>query len=238
MNATYSLPQAQVVMNLFKGNETSARDGFRIQMDANYNAAGDANDFTKLYNLDENIAIVDAGNTYILEQRPMAQDGEVINLEVSNFESGSYTMDFNLNGLGYINTYLHDAFTNDYIELSNGNQAVTVVFDANQPASMDAARFSLVFSNTTLSMSDNAFAKAVALYPNPTNDGLFYIAGIDRVEAVAVAVINTLGQELRGVSPKVMDGTISVNLSAAPSGVYFVVIKNGGNSVIRRVIKQ
>lgn len=147
-------------------------------------------------------------------------------------------MDFNLNGLGYINTYLHDAFTNDYIALSNGNQAVTAVFDTNQPGSMDAARFSLVFSNTTLSMSDDAFAKAVTLYPNPTNDGLFYIAGIQQVEAVAVVVINTLGQELRGVSPEVMDGAIAVNLSAAPSGVYFVVIKEGRNKVIRRIIKQ
>lgn len=67
---------------------------------------------------------------------------------------------------------------------------------------MDAARFSLVFSNTTLSMSDDAFAKAVTLYPNPTNDGLFYIAGIQQVEAVAVVVINTLGQELRGCRQK------------------------------------
>lgn len=147
-------------------------------------------------------------------------------------------MDFNLNGLGYINTYLHDAFTNDYIALSNGNQAVTAVFDTNQPGSMDAARFSLVFSNTTLSMSDDAFAKAVTLYPNPTNDGLFYIAGIDKVEAVEVAVINTLGQQLNGVSSEAMAGAISVNLSSAPSGVYFVVIKEGSRSVTRRVIKQ
>lgn len=72
MNATYSVPQAQVVMNLFKANETSARDGFRIQMDGNYNAAIDANDYTKLYNIDENVAIVTAAQSLIFEQRPMA----------------------------------------------------------------------------------------------------------------------------------------------------------------------
>jgi len=75
----------------------------------------------------------------------------------------------------------------------------------------------------------------VSVYPNP-NNGNFVITTSENTSTISVTDI--LGKELVSINPK-GNTTNNINLSAQPSGVYFIkVIANGAQTVKRIIINN
>lgn len=77
---------------------------------------------------------------------------------------------------------------------------------------------------------DNTFT----LYPNPAFDNIT-VATIYNTEKT-IYLMNALGQILQTVNTT--ENSITINLTNIPSGVYFIKLEDGINSVIQKFIKQ
>ena len=73
-------------------------------------------------------------------------------------------------------------------------------------------------------------SEEIAVYPNPSN-GNFVIA--TAADAKAIIVTDMLGNELMSISPN--GTTTNVNLSAQPSGIYFVKVITNGKQVVKHI---
>ena len=76
--------------------------------------------------------------------------------------------------------------------------------------------------------TSEALKRAVSVFPNPSNTGVFNleIHGANAKQAMAVEVTNMLGQRVYTGSAK-DNFTNSVNLSSLASGIYSIKVRNG-----------
>lgn len=75
------------------------------------------------------------------------------------------------------------------------------------------------------------------VHPNPGN-GLFEVQILDLKWEGLISVLSSTGQILKQLSVSPMDQVISLDLSAFPSGLYFIQLRNGHSWLSQRVIKQ
>jgi hypothetical protein len=78
----------------------------------------------------------------------------------------------------------------------------------------------------------NGNSNNVSVYPNPSN-GNFVITTSEN--ATAILVTDILGNELVSIKPK-GNTTNNINLSAQPSGVYFIKVTAGNAQTVKRII--
>ena len=86
-----------------------------------------------------------------------------------------------------------------------------------------------------LSVDDISGLENITTYPNPSNDGLFYIEGLPSNSGVKLSVSNTFGQVI-------LEGEemIEIDLSSQSTGIYLaIIILNDGslNTVKLHVLK-
>jgi len=77
----------------------------------------------------------------------------------------------------------------------------------------------------------SAVSNEVTVYPNP-NNGNFIITTTENTKTILVTDI--LGNELISINPN--GKTTKVNLSAQPSGVYFIKVISGNAQTVKRII--
>lgn len=236
VTATYSLPQAILSLDVLKSNNI-ALDGLRINFNANGNNAVDYNDLNKIQNLDENIAISNGTNQLAIESRDLPVDGSVIPLQISGFTSGTYDFNINMRDINNLNTYLFDAHVNQYIAINNNSaSSISLSFDTTNPSSIALDRFSIIFSNGTLS-NNTAFAEALSIYPNPVNNGLVKVNGLSGNEPVIVELFNMSGQLLLSKTYStdnnevLIDGLDNLNL-----GVYLLSLQQNNRKLVQQII--
>ncbi|MCB2221355.1 MAG: T9SS type A sorting domain-containing protein [Bacteroidetes bacterium] len=79
---------------------------------------------------------------------------------------------------------------------------------------------------------------AFRIYPNPTR-GLFYVEHPDFIENIEWKVLNTINEVVAsGNSNAIEDSRIEINLSAKPSGVYFILLTNEDRFVTRKIVLE
>ncbi|HTA61244.1 MAG TPA: T9SS type A sorting domain-containing protein, partial [Bacteroidia bacterium] len=123
------------------------------------------------------------------------------------------------------NTAIAGATAQLYTATANGNYKVFV----NNTTCTDT---SACVSVTTVGIEQHtANANQISIYPNP-NNGSFVITTSEHANTIMVTDI--FGNELMSVIPN--GKTTNINLSAQPSGVYFIKIIANGSQTVKRII--
>jgi hypothetical protein len=79
---------------------------------------------------------------------------------------------------------------------------------------------------------------SMALVPNPT-DGKFTIEiAAGKQQTVQLTVLNYLGQLVADLEKFEVNGrhTVTYDLSLQEAGIYFVMIQNGKNRIVRKLV--
>ena len=133
--------------------------------------------------------------------------------------------------------YLYDAFTNSYTEIpQDGTLEYSFLVDIINPATEANDRFSIVFSISTLSTSNN-YLQEIKLYPNPSKNGAFYLEIPSEINNLDITIYDVVGTRLYhkfgfNNSPRM---TIGKDLNFS-SGTYFVKLNSEGATTIKRLI--
>ena len=84
--------------------------------------------------------------------------------------------------------------------------------------------------------TDEQTLTGVTLYPNPAQ-GVFNIASSNSFETLDMSISNTLGQIVYSQKDMTLSGgTVSVDVSALRSGVYFVNLSSGGLQTVKKLV--
>lgn len=232
--AINSIPASMRLSGILKdGVNQNVLDGFNILFDASYSNAIGVNDALKFSNLDESIAISQNGNNYSIAEREMPQNQESISLEHYNYRGTLYSYSIQLSNAN-LNTYLFDQYENMYHELVNNNiNDIAFSVDHSIAASMAQDRFTIVFSNTTLSSFEekNQF---FSIYPNPSN-GNFQV-NLENDGKAQIEIFNMLGQLVHETT---LTGNRLNNVNTSlSSGYYILTVNQNGNKATEKIIIQ
>jgi hypothetical protein len=77
--------------------------------------------------------------------------------------------------------------------------------------------------------------QADALYPNPTS-GKFYVTFRIALNKATVYIMDVTGKAISRFTAS--GNTINFDLSSSPGGIYFIRIDDGGNTILKKVVKQ
>ena len=146
-------------------------DGLMVNFDQSYSNGIDKGDAIKIANTGENLAVVVANQSLIVERRNMGQNRDTIYMKVSNLKIQKYRFSINASQLdaGGRAGKLVDSYTgvNTPLQL-NGNTDVNFTVD-NNAASYAAGRFKIVFERLTVLPVKFVSLKAYALNNNTVN---------------------------------------------------------------------
>lgn len=232
--AINSIPASMRLSGILKdGVNQNVLDGFNILFDASYSNAIGVNDALKFSNLDESIAISQNGSNYSIAEREMPQNQESISLEHYNYRGTLYSYSIQLSNAN-LNTYLFDQYENMYHELVNNNiNDIAFSVDHSIAASMAQDRFTIVFSNTTLSSFEEK-NKFFSIYPNPSN-GNFQL-NLENDGKAQIEIFNMLGQLVHETT---LTGNRLNNVNTSlSSGYYILTVNQNGNKATEKIIIQ
>jgi hypothetical protein len=240
--ATYSQPEASYEIKLFDQallGGSIANDFVRGFINTGSNNAIDNQDASKIRGLREQLFVMSNGQELSIERRDHFADQEIIDLNMTNMQTGTYTFELNFNGLVNTSIKLIDQHLGTATVI-NQSAIETYSFDVDEsiPGSMDQNRFYIEFTTGTLSSGDVAFAKAVQLYPNPVATDILNITGIQTGE-ISVTITNLLGQQVSQITKNVSGNTTQVSgFDNLNSGVYLVTLSQEGQSVTKRIVVE
>ncbi|WP_124980816.1 T9SS type A sorting domain-containing protein [Nonlabens xiamenensis] len=235
---TYSTPGQEnyVQLGLFKTAELAsgkARDGVVLRFDDLGTTS------SKPRNLDENIALMDNGQQRAILTHAPIQSVRILDLDLNGLTGTDYTFRFD-NQLEFVNLYLLDSLTGTEQAILPGLNDIQITFDPSNTASIATDRFELKLEPVTLSVGDDAFAKAISIYPNPVNEGILWVENLDEESGnVALKVYNINGQLLIQEHMTSINGRAELKgLSALSSGLYLLQISHGERNETLRFLKR
>lgn len=136
----------------------------------------------------------------------------------------SYSQSLPLNTCGVVYTY--DA-------AGNRTQRAYVCNNSVSPGVVGGK--DLVLRDSAFTATDTiGIQQVTALYPNPTT-GQFVVTFTKALSNAVVTVVNVNGQVMQ--SSRQSGYRVQFDVSGASPGVYFIVIKDGANTISQKVIK-
>ena len=222
-------------------NNLTESDGLYIDFAAGHNLNLDGADAVKLNGANTNISIAkNTGEFYEVERRPLPSSNETVPLAISNYLSDNYTVVATLDALPGVTAYFKDNFTGNLTPITqNASTAINFTVDVSNAASMDSARFEIVFEVVVLNTGDISFSEGIKVYPNPVDGDELHISIGAAIEGdIQITLVNTLGQQViskvyKGIATEVI--TLN-NLSQLEKGLYIATISNGRNTVAKKLI--
>ena len=230
-----------ISISVFKDNELlsgKARDGVLISFTANASPWVTAKDAIKLQNPNENLSVLKNSESLSITERVIPSDGDLVPLQLTGLTGSDYTFELN-NGFTGLQTLFVDAYLGTETRMISGINLVRVSFDGTDPTSLQAARFSLKFVNSTLSVDDSAFAKALTIHPNPMTGSSLMVSNLLLGQPVVIYVYNAIGQKISTYKNILSTGIETLkNLGDLKSAVYFLRIHQGNASTTLKFIKK
>jgi uncharacterized repeat protein (TIGR03803 family) len=215
----------------------SAADGLLVFFEDDGNNAIDSNDASKFSNLDETFATSNGGTLLGIESRATPINAEEIQLNISTYRHTNYTIVAEGTAMQGATPSLFDAYTNTSTEIpKSGSVNYEYSIDMNDAASMAGDRFKIVYSSGVLSTENNTIDQ-IALYPNPTNTGQFYLNIPQNMGDLEVTIYNALGSKLFYKTGFTAGSKAIIKTSfTTAQGVYFVALSSNGNTTTRKLI--
>jgi hypothetical protein len=223
--------------NALASNGTEA-DGLWIFFDDNGNNDVDAFDAVDFTNLDENFATKNGNTLLSVENRATPKDGDEILLEINTYRNTEYTIVANAVGLQGDLPILLDTYLDIRTEISqDGETRYDYTIDTGIPASFAGDRFKIIFQSNGVLSTDDIALNNIAMYPNPSNTGDFYLTipqGIDNLE---VNIYNALGAKVFH-SKNLTTGTKIPfgSTSNKSNGIYFVELTSNDLTTTKKLI--
>jgi hypothetical protein len=232
-------------MKLYQSNQLQAGgnsiDGLIMKFNSSENMGYDFNDAIKFTNIDENMAIShSSGNLLAIEKRPAPAVNETINLHLGQYRSTNYSFTASVETLVGLKAYVIDNLDGSLTEIIQGGSDTQIDFtvDANNPASIDANRFQIVFETVTLGMGDE-LASSISMYPNPVTAGHLNVQlNSAASDDLSVIIFNSIGQQISDIQVETTNNNlVQINgLDQFAQGVYFVKVTNDGKEFTSKFI--
>ena len=215
----------------------SAADGILVLFDDAGNNAVDGSDAPKFTNLDETFSTSNNGTLLAIESRATPVDTDEITLSITTYRNSNYTIVAEGTAVQGEVPYLFDAYADVYTEIpQNGTVNYAYSIDDNIPASMDAERFTVVFGQQALTVS-NLDIERIMLYPNPSNTGQFYLNIPQQMDDLEVTIYNALGAKLFYKTGFTAGQNVSIKTSfTRDQGLYFVNLTSKGATTTKKLI--
>jgi len=212
------------------------RDAFGLRFDSQFTTLANSNeDIAKFVNDAESIAVVNNG-LQAIDKQGLPNLGDVVQLETSGYTTTQYSLLFMMENVPVgVAVFINDAYLGTQTEISDGF-VFDFSVDTNIPESIAGDRFSLVFDNTTLGVTDNKFGTNFSVYPNPTTDGVFNISTPGLSGEANVEISNILGQTLVLQSKEITGGGVNIDAQGLSNGVYLVKLTQNNQSYTTKII--
>lgn len=216
-------------------------DGVVINLSDNFNNAVDAGDATKLFNLDENLAIKNGNDLLSIDNKEFPMAGDEIQLTNYTYRAEDYQFKVDVSELYMLSASLYDAYLDIYTPLQNNTTTwVSFSVDENLPASIDPNRFKIVFDENNLDATSNHWVSNLQLYPNPSMGDVVYIKGENfSGNEVSIEIYDVLGNKVseKKYSDSSSD-TLAINVSALSVGMYIVKVNSQGKSFSKKLLRK
>lgn len=208
-------------------------------------AEGNDNDITradavKPWNFYENLAIDHEGTFLSLEHRAMPQAEEVYQLYTGGYTDANYTLVLKGDGLEDVSFYLEDRYTGTSTLVEGSVLAYNFAIDQDDPLSVATDRFLITVGERSLGTDNNHLFTDLSLFPNPLNDGTFYInaPSLDG-KNVNVSISDMSGREVYASDLDCVTNRIAVSVDETlASGVYLVTLRHGNAESTLRLIRK
>jgi hypothetical protein len=222
-------------LELYRQGENTRKDILQLRFNSNFDSALDNNDFGKLLNTDENLA-TNFSMLLSIDRRGIPQDNEIVPLFTNQYRDTSYEFRINLDNWDpNVEIFVQDNYLNTTTPITP-DQAYAFSVDSNIPASIVEDRFSLVFDNTTLGIAENTFGYNFSLYPNPAQNGRFYVTTPGLSGSAYITLTNVLGQQVYAEQLDILDQEVQIHADKLSSGVYMLNLSQGEQSFSTKVI--
>jgi hypothetical protein len=226
-------------LELYNNNDEKL-DILKFRFEANANNSIDEFDAGKLLNPDENLASLNNTTLLSVERRDIPQNNEIVPLFINQYRFNEYKFKIDLNNWDTnINIYIIDNYLNTET-LIESDQDYSFYIDSNIPESIATDRFNVSFENTSLSVGENEIDQRLIIYPNPSEDGLFYIKTKGGFNGITnVKMTNILGQEVFNKNITVENNSeIEIHAYDLSKGIYIVeLIQDGNNDTAKLIVK-
>jgi len=226
---------SKIDLRLYESNSFTAggpvADGLGIRFSEDGDNGLTLKDAQKLFNIDENLAVISNDILLSIEHRANPIAGEILPLFINQYRHTDYVFEANLAELNNITALLRDNFTgNTTILENNENTFYAFSVSPDNPASIANDRFEIVFEEL-LSTSEASFGDGFVLFPNPTQDYFTIVTRGISGDELKVSITNVLGQTVSTGNHTVSaNGHLTLDASGLKQGVYIVKLKhiNGG----------
>ena len=226
-----------LIMRVDLSNNGNVKDGAVIKFHPTFLNQFDSFDAIKLLNLEENIAVREGNNLVSINARNYPQAGEQIPLHLYQLTSGNYSINLSPLHFSNLDVILVDNYLDQSIIMDDVT-ATTYMFDwdTTDVLSSDSSRFHIEFVNSTLSVDESAFAKAVTIYPNPSKSRIINVTLPEVSSVENIYVYNTLGQVVKSL--KTLDQNNQLDITSLTSGVYLVRFDLKDGLVTKKIILE
>jgi hypothetical protein len=188
--------QPNIDIEIYRENSQLLVDAVRYRFGDNFSPSKTFEDATKLWNTQENVAILDDNSYISINKRPLPQTETIIPFYTTGYQDSDYQFKIDLSqiptgtSIGIIDNY-----SNTTTALSDGLNTYDFNVDPNIPESMATDRFALIFNEGTLSSTDLIPPADITIYPNPAQDVIsIQFDGEARSENLHIECYDVLGR--------------------------------------------
>ena len=194
-------------------------DGVTARFDPNHTNAVNNADADEVWNFDEWVALFNSNLYLSIEKRATPVANDSIQIYTGNYQSDSYVWQIDISNIDrkavLVDTYL------DTETSLNADNKTNIAFDvdSNIPASTDPFRFSIRFTDETLSVTD-AEETNFSVYPNPVTNSQFTITGLANGGNARIQLFDMSGKLLVNKT-RSAENTMTIDIDQSlPTGVY------------------
>lgn len=227
-------------VQLYSNENTSPLyvDGFVTKFNSTYSNTINNQDSRKLGNLDENIALLNGSDYLSIEKRNLPTRGETLQFFSNSYRSTDYTFKINLSEFENVEAYLVDNFLQQETILNTGENNISFLIDETLNASISSDRFSIIFKEKTLTVSNEE--SIFSVYPNPIKDDYLNIASSQlKGNEVNIKITSMFGQILFKENMTFSGSTLTLhNIYSLSSGVYILSLEKDGKVYTKKIIKE
>jgi hypothetical protein len=231
-------PSASIRLTLFNKNLLSQgipSDGAVVLFNAASANEVDANDCSKMTNLDENLAVKSNGKLLSIEKKAVPTTSDEIELAITQYRAKDYTLVAQGTNLEGVTAYLVDQYTKTTTALpASGSINYNFTVDPSNANSSAANRFKIIFQDA--SSATEFTENEVKVYPNPSTGGMVTISLPYIQEESKVSILNFAGETVYSTTIAAGENAaINPNKSLAV-GIYFVKMEQAGKTVTKKLI--